>query len=147
MNRRDFLKRIIKSFFLVIGSVLVFLIVTIYPSRTKKKVERFIPILDEDELPRAGVKRVDFSYERDGRKIRAKVFLAVSKEGLLALSPVCSHLGCLVNWDNFKQAFLCPCHGGRYSMSGDVIAGPPPAPLKRLPLEMRKGKVYVGMKI
>ena len=147
MNRRDFLKRIIKSFFLVIGSVLVLLSTTIYPSRIKKKAVQFFSVLDEDELPRAGVKRVDFFYEREDRKIRAKVFLAVSQERLIALSPVCSHLGCLVNWDNFKQAFLCPCHGGRYSMSGDVIAGPPPAPLKRLPLEMRKGKVYVGMKI
>ncbi len=93
------------------------------------------------------MKRVDFSYERAGRKVRAKVFLVVSKEGLIALSPVCSHLGCPVNWDNYKKEFLCPCHGGRYGMSGDVIAGPPPDPLKPLPLEIREGWVYVGMKI
>jgi Rieske Fe-S protein len=147
MNRRDFLIRIIESFCLVLGSGLILLSTSLYPSRTKKKTVQFFSVLDEDELPRGGVKRVDFSYEREGGKIRAKAFLVVSNVGLIALSPVCSHLGCLVNWNNFKNEFLCPCHGGRYSKSGDVIAGPPPAPLMRLPLEIREGKVYIGMKI
>ena len=147
MKRRDFLKGIIKSFFVLLAAVLVLPVLSLYPSRIKKKTVSFFPVLDEDELPRQGVRRAEFFYESRGRRIHTKVFVVVSEEGMIALSPVCSHLGCLVNWDNNKKEFLCPCHGGRYGMNGRVIAGPPPEPLRRLPFEIRDGKAYVGMKV
>ena len=77
----------------------------------------------------------------------AHVFLVGSKAGLIALSPVCSHLGCLISYDRNREEFICPCHGGRYDMEGRVTAGPPPAPLSRMPLEVRDGKVYIGIKV
>ena len=147
MNRRDFLKRIVKSFFTLAGIGLALLSTSIYPSKTAKKEIRYVPVSAEEELPRRGVKRIDFSYEGGGRTLHAKAFLVATTAGLIALSPVCSHLGCLVNWDARKGEFLCPCHGGRYDMDGAVRAGPPPAPLTRLPIEVRGGKVYIGVKV
>lgn len=41
-----------------------------------------------------------------------------------AISAVCTHLGCTVNWDMSAQAFICPCHGSRYDNSGQVTRGP-----------------------
>lgn len=147
MNRRDFLKAVVKSFFLLLGLSLFLPVLYIYPYRIKKKTVELFPVLDEDELPRSGVKRINLSYERGGRKINTRAFIVMSRTGLTALSPVCSHLGCLVNWDSNKREFLCPCHGGRYNMDGDVIAGPPQRPLTRLPIVIREGKVYIGMRI
>jgi cytochrome b6-f complex iron-sulfur subunit len=147
MNRRDFLKRIIESFFIFIGSCLALSVVYLYPARIRKRTPRFIPVIDEDDLPRTGVKGVEFTYESEGRKIHAKAFVVSSVEGLVVLSPVCSHLGCLVTWNSQKREFLCPCHGGRYAMTGAVIGGPPPAPLRRLPFEIRDGKLYVGIAV
>ncbi|RME66309.1 MAG: hypothetical protein D6778_04940 [Nitrospirae bacterium] len=66
---------------------------------------------------------------------------------LYALSPVCTHLGCLVNWNYLKGEFQCPCHGGRYDIKGRVIGGPPPRPLTRLPLKIEGEKVLVGLKV
>lgn len=60
------------------------------------------------------------------------VFIDRSNDGYHALSAVCQHLGCRVNWDDGKQQFLCPCHGGVYDREGRVVAGPPPRPLERL---------------
>ncbi|MDH5510017.1 MAG: Rieske 2Fe-2S domain-containing protein [Nitrospinota bacterium] len=47
----------------------------------------------------------------------------------IALSPVCTHLGCIVKWREKEKEFLCPCHGGRFDVKGAVLGGPPPYPL------------------
>jgi Rieske Fe-S protein len=41
-----------------------------------------------------------------------------------ALSPICTHLGCEVKWNNAERSWDCPCHGARYSYTGTVINGP-----------------------
>jgi cytochrome b6-f complex iron-sulfur subunit len=68
-----------------------------------------------------------------------------TKDGtLLALSAVCTHLGCIVQWEKERQDFLCPCHAGRFSPEGQVISGPPPQPLARLPVAVANGTITVG---
>jgi glycine/D-amino acid oxidase-like deaminating enzyme/nitrite reductase/ring-hydroxylating ferredoxin subunit len=46
------------------------------------------------------------------------------KGELHTFSAVCTHLGCTVTWNNSEKSFDCPCHGSRFSMSGNVINGP-----------------------
>lgn len=41
----------------------------------------------------------------------------------------CTHLGCTVNWKADAQAFICPCHDGKFGINGKVLGGPPPRPL------------------
>jgi len=145
MDRRIFLKRVVKTFFALLGLSFSLFLLYLSPSKVKKKAITFFPVLGEEELPRNGVKRVDFTYENRGRKINTKVFIVMSGSGLFALSPICTHLGCLVNWDYNKKEFICPCHGGTYDMEGNVRKGPPSDPLTRLPLKIREEKVYIGM--
>lgn len=49
--------------------------------------------------------------------------------GVHGLSPFCTHAKCVVNWNNAEHSWDCPCHGGRFSPTGEVIEGPPPRAL------------------
>ena len=91
--------------------------------------------------------------EKDVLEGEAKFFefagssaVLVGKKGgeLVALSAVCTHLGCIVQWEKDKQDFLCPCHGGHYTPDGVVTAGPPPKPLAKLPFSVANGAITVG---
>ena len=62
----------------------------------------------------------------------------------VAISVVCTHLGCVVQWQEGKGEFLCPCHGGRFSPTGAVLGGPPPRPLEILPLAVDGDQLRVG---
>ncbi len=64
-------------------------------------------------------------------------------DALVALSSVCTHLGCSVSWDAKGESFHCPCHGGAYDASGRVTAGPPPRPLDRLETRWEEGVLFV----
>jgi menaquinol-cytochrome c reductase iron-sulfur subunit len=73
------------------------------------------------------VSRVDGWYRA---RARETVFLVWDGDSTVkALSATCTHLGCQVQWDSAKKKFLCPCHGGVYDATGQVVSGPPPAPL------------------
>lgn len=63
---------------------------------------------------------------------------------LLALSAICTHLGCIVQWEKEKQTFLCPCHAGRFTAEGVVISGPPPSALAKLPFTEANGTITIG---
>jgi cytochrome b6-f complex iron-sulfur subunit len=49
----------------------------------------------------------------------------------VALSSICTHQGCSVNYGPIAKQFSCPCHGGLFNISGKVLGGPPPSPLKQ----------------
>ncbi len=72
------------------------------------------------------------------------VVLQKSPGVYIALSAVCTHLGCIVQWVPKKDEFLCPCHGGRYTIDGKVIAGPPPKPLPSIPVAMSGDNLLIG---
>jgi len=48
------------------------------------------------------------------------------RDGFHALSSVCTHLGCITRFKPDKDIIACPCHGSRYDLNGDVLAGPAP---------------------
>lgn len=50
---------------------------------------------------------------------------------LTVLSPVCTHLGCIVHWNGLEQSWDCPCHGSRFNCAGQVLEGPAIKPLEK----------------
>ncbi len=143
-ERREFLKKVLNYFFLIIIAILIAPFTGFFKSkRVRGKKEEFFFVTDEDNLPKRGVKAFEVKYQKGSLRI----FVVRINDEYIVLSSVCTHLGCSVRWSKERGEFLCPCHGGRYSMSGEVIAGPPPENLYRLPLKFLNGKVYVGLKV
>lgn len=61
----------------------------------------------------------------------------------LALSNVCTHLGCRVRWVQEQNGFFCPCHNAVFAPDGTVVSGPPPRPLDRFETKIEDGQIYI----
>jgi len=77
--------------------------------------------------------KVDESFKRtpDGGAGFWIVNLQPDQDKLVALSTICTHLGCIPNWLQGDQKFKCPCHGSGYYITGVNFEGPTPRPLER----------------
>ncbi|QBP41326.1 ubiquinol-cytochrome c reductase iron-sulfur subunit [Paenisporosarcina antarctica] len=154
VSRRQFLNYTLTGVggFMAAGMLMPMVRFAIDPVLQKAEGGDFIPtdkkVAELTEVP----VRVDFSFEQVDGWYTSDVtsFVWVYKEGdkLIALSPVCKHLGCTVSWagtPDHKDQFFCPCHAGRYKKNGENIKGTPPlGPLDEFETREKDGLLQIG---
>lgn len=69
-------------------------------------------------------------------KGREKLIVArTDTNSFVACSAICTHKGCEVEYAHDDKLFICPCHGARYDLQGNVVRGPAKLPLARHNIE------------
>ncbi len=58
-----------------------------------------------------------------------QVYIVRVQAGFIAVSAICTHLGCITQWKQDLNLIACPCHGSKFQRDGSVINGPAPRPL------------------
>jgi menaquinol-cytochrome c reductase iron-sulfur subunit len=69
--------------------------------------------------------------------------LSTDARTYIAMSNICTHLGCRVRWITDQDQFFCPCHNGVFDISGNVVAGPPPRPLDQYEVKVENDQLYI----
>ncbi|NOX88885.1 MAG: Rieske (2Fe-2S) protein [Calditrichaeota bacterium] len=136
INRREFIFR--TGIFGALGlAILTFvrnIVLYLFPERKTKTYHKYL-VAREDELAVGRAKQIYMG--------RTPVFIVRQDEGFKVFSGICTHLGCIVKWEQDKERFFCPCHKGVFDKSGKVVSGPPPRPLDEFRVEIENKKVYV----
>jgi len=89
---------------------------------------KFFPGYMDNNIEKGQGKVIDI----DGQKVGA---YRDENDKLYFVNTTCTHLGCEVKWNNAERTWDCPCHGSRFSPTGDVIDGPAFDPLEKIELD------------
>jgi cytochrome b6-f complex iron-sulfur subunit len=139
-GRRDFLRKSWLLLGLVAATEFLFFIVNLLrPGKelTKSNASSTLKIIGNVD---------DFKVNSVTTDRINKLFLVRNDDGgFLALSLICSHLGCSVTWDEPKDQFICPCHSSAFDKYGNVINSPAPRPLDFFPVTIEAGKVRIDL--
>ena len=136
-NRRDFLGMLLG------GGFFAWIISLFYP------VFKFLepPKVEEVKVSSVKIGAVE-DMEKDSGKIikfgKKPVIVVRKPEGeYVAFAGVCTHLDCIVSFRQDYGQIYCACHNGRYDLNGRNVSGPPPAPLKKFGVTIKKDEVIV----
>ena len=148
-KRRSFLKAVLLLIGGLISSVAAVPLFgfAILPA-LKKTPKKYVVLGILDLLKGSRYKKINYTFQsKDGwvqtNKKRSVYVSDAGNGNFVVFSRVCSHLNCLVRWEESKRQFLCPCHGGVFDEEGNVVAGPPPRALEKLPVKVEDGVLYV----
>ena len=100
------------------------------------KVELGVPTLFKTIIERKA------GWIIDQRELSIYV-LTENGRDFVALSNICTHLGCRVRWIDDQQQFFCPCHNAAFAKDGRVATGPPPRPLDKFEVKVENDQLFV----
>ena len=139
-SRRNFLHRFLMSWLLLIFLPAVYAILQyLLPPKLMELLIETISVAKLADIPFNGAKMVKFNK---------KPVILTRTEGeqqIRALSAVCTHLGCIVEFKPEQRNFQCNCHGSVYSLDGKNISGPAPRPLESFRVEIKGDDVIISI--
>jgi cytochrome b6-f complex iron-sulfur subunit len=141
LSRRPALARLLKAGAAAwAGGMVTPAVSYLWPALREGPGQKTVKAAAQNEIPVGASKLVQGA----GKPV---IVIRLGETEYRAFSAVCTHLGCLVQWRNAERDIFCPCHGGRFSLEGKVIGGPPPHPLTPYPAAVVNGDVQVKLSV
>jgi Rieske Fe-S protein len=147
-NRRQFFVRCIRTIQGAMGATLAFVVgrAVVAPAAARRETlwlhaGSLKSLSEATPTPvTLRIARPDGASEVVDRRV---VFLVRSATQVRAFDSTCTHLGCRTRYNVDTNQIECPCHGGVYDTTGQVVAGPPPQPLTTLQTRVNGDQVLV----
>lgn len=150
VSRQNFLKTAIAAIggFISLGLVIPAIAYIIGPALQRREQQELIRLgsvskveLGEPTLFKVSVQR-STGWITNEEEISAYVYTENGRD-FIALSNVCTHLGCRVRWISDQSEFFCPCHNGVFDKNGNVVSGPPPRPLDQYEVSLDNDQLFI----
>jgi Rieske Fe-S protein len=122
-----------------------------YPLRhaTTSGTGGFVPVGRADGFAEGVPRKVELfsdvvdAYNRFEHQKVGSAWIVRHAGTLVALSTVCPHLGCAIDWSARDRCFACPCHRSSFGLDGKRRSGPSPRDMDRLALHLTDHRVEV----
>jgi Rieske Fe-S protein len=126
VNRRRFLDWLTRVAGTVLGGMALYPVIRyIIPPRIPEAAIRRVTAAKAGEIAPASFKIFPGFGARPG------ILIHMANDEYRALSAVCTHLECTVQYRSDQEDIWCACHNGVYDLEGRNVSGPPPRPLER----------------
>lgn len=136
MERRNFLKKVGSGLGLTTFGALVYPSLRyMFPSREASSAGKVV--ISKNEIK-------DRKFMEIMVNKTPAMLLRKAGGGYVALSRVCTHLGCLVGFDEVRVKLVCPCHAASFTMDGRVMDGPAPRALDSYTVSIDGDKIIIG---
>lgn len=138
-SRRSFLRRFLIAWTLLISLPAVIAVLQyLMPPKLREMLIQSVLIAKTPDVPPSGVKMVKFN--------RKPVLLSRTPEGQIkAISGVCTHLGCVVEYIPAQNNLHCNCHGSVFALDGKNLSGPAPRPLESFRVEIKGDDITISI--
>jgi cytochrome b6-f complex iron-sulfur subunit len=138
LRRRWFLRWLARGFLSLWGIAFAWVVTAFLkaPESRRSLTERIVKVGSIDSIPIGGAQLVRHGEE-------PILVIRHSEDELVAVSAVCTHLHCMLTWNDAEGIVNCPCHQGSFDINGNVLGGPPPGPLDRFRVDVHLGQIYL----
>lgn len=124
MKRRGFLDWMVRLAGTSLGAFVLYPVFRyLVPPRIPEAATRRVVAAKKDELSPGSFKTFPFGSQPG-------ILIRTADGEYRALSAVCTHLGCTVQYRGSDRTIWCACHDGFYDLEGRNVSGPPPRPLE-----------------
>ena len=139
MSRRAFIDWVIRGGILAtFGGMLLQALSYLWPVMGHAPSSEMEEVGREEEIPVGGPKKVILAG--------SAILLIRTPKEIKAYSAICTHLGCIVDWNEQKREIVCPCHAGTFDVEGRNVSGPPPKPLPSYSVNVIDGRIFVKLR-
>jgi Rieske Fe-S protein len=150
ISRRDFMKLTIGAIggLIGLGFGIPAIAYVVTPALTQSQAQQWIQLgaTSKIELGKPTLFKVTISRQTGWIVNQEELSIYVLTEDgrdYVAMSNVCTHLGCRIRWIADQDQYVCPCHNGVFDKQGKVVSGPPPRPLDRYQTKVENDQLFI----